>query len=61
VAVLHGIGTGTDAWSGWMLALDFVCVLAVLVAVAARLAARPPDPLAADRARFRERVSRKVR
>jgi hypothetical protein len=61
VAVLHGIGTGTDAWSGWMLALDFVCVLAVLVALAARLAARPPDPLAADRARFRERVSRKVR
>lgn len=61
VAVLHSFGTGTDAWSGWMLALDFVCVLAVLVAVAARLAARPPDPLAADRARFRERVSRKVR
>lgn len=61
VAVLHSIGTGTDAWSGWMLALDFVCVLAVLVAVAARLAAHPPDPLAADRARFRERVSRKVR
>ena len=61
VAVLHSFGTGTDAWSGWMLVLDFVCVLAVLVAVAARLAARSPDPLAADRALFRERVSRKVR
>jgi predicted ferric reductase len=61
VAVLHSFGTGTDAWSAWMLVLDFVCVLAVLVAVAARLTARPPDPLAVDRARFRERVSRKVR
>ena len=61
VAVLHSVGTGTDAWSGWMLALDFICVLAVLAAVAGRLAARPPDPLAADRARFRERVSRKAR
>jgi hypothetical protein len=28
--------------------------------VAARLMVRSPDPLAADRARFRERVSRKV-
>ena len=61
VAVVHSVGTGTDAWSAWMIALDFVCILAVLVAVGARLAARPPDPLAADRARFRERVSRKVR
>jgi len=61
VAVLHSFGTGTDAWSVWMLVLDFVCILAVLAAVGARLSARPPDPLAADRARFRERVSRKVR
>jgi predicted ferric reductase len=61
VAVLHSFGTGTDAWSAWMLVLDFVCVLAVLAAIGARLAARPPDPLATDRARFRERVTRKVR
>jgi len=61
VAVLHSFGTGTDAWSVWMLVLDFVCILAVLAAVGARLSARPPDPLSADRARFRERVSRKVR
>jgi hypothetical protein len=61
VAVLHGFGTGTDAWSAWMLVLDFVCILAVLAAVGARVAARPPDPLAVDRARFRERVSRKLR
>ena len=61
VAVLHSFGTGTDAWSAWMLVLDFVCILAVLAAIAARLAARPPDPLAVDRARFRERVTRRVR
>ena len=61
VAVLHSLGTGTDAWSAWMIALDVVCIVTVLAAVGARLSARPPDPLAADRARFRERVTRKVR
>src|SRR2546422_3194378 len=60
VAVLHGFGTGTDAWSAWMLVIDVVCILAVLGAICARLLARPPDPLAADRARFRERVSRNI-
>ena len=60
VAVLHGFGTGTDTWSAWMLAIDVVCVVAVLGSVGVRLAMRSPDPLAADRARFRERVSRKV-
>jgi predicted ferric reductase len=61
VAVIHSFGTGTDAWSAWMVVLDVVCIIAVLAAVGARLTARPPDPLAADRAQFRERVSRKVR
>jgi sulfoxide reductase heme-binding subunit YedZ len=61
VAVLHSFGTGTDAWSAWMIALDVVCIAAVLAAVGARLLSRSPDPLAADRARFRERVSRKAR
>jgi sulfoxide reductase heme-binding subunit YedZ len=60
VAVLHGFGTGTDAWSAWMLAIDVVCIVAVLGSVIARLWMRSPDPLAADRARFRERVSRRV-
>lgn len=60
VAVIHSLGTGTDTWSAWMLLLDTLCILAVLGAVAARLLSRSPDPLAADRARFRERVSRKV-
>jgi DMSO/TMAO reductase YedYZ heme-binding membrane subunit len=61
VAVLHSFGTGTDAWSAWMIALDVVCIVAVLAAIGARLLSRSPDPLAADRARFRERVSRKAR
>jgi methionine sulfoxide reductase heme-binding subunit len=60
IAVLHGFGTGTDTWSAWMLAIDVVCILAVAGAVIARLLTRSPDPLAADRARFRERVTRKV-
>ena len=60
IAVVHGFGTGTDTLSGWMLAIDVVCISAVVVSVGARLLLRSPDPLAADRARFRERVSRKV-
>ncbi len=43
VAVLHGLGTGTDPKLGWVQALTAVCVAAVLVAVGWRLAhARPP-------------------
>ena len=60
IAVLHGFGTGTDTLSTWMLAIDGVCIAAVAGSVAARLMFRSPDPLAADRARFRKRVSRKV-
>ena len=60
IAVLHGFGTGTDTLSTWMLAIDGVCIAAVAGSVAARVMFRSPDPLAADRARFRERVSRKV-
>jgi len=60
IAVLHGFGTGTDTLSTWMLAIDGICIAAVAGSVAARAMFRSPDPLAADRARFRERVSRKV-
>jgi methionine sulfoxide reductase heme-binding subunit len=60
IAVLHGLGTGTDTLSTWMLVIDGVCIAAVAGSVAARVMFRSPDPLAADRARFRERVSRKV-
>jgi sulfoxide reductase heme-binding subunit YedZ len=57
VAVLHGIGTGTDATAVWMLGIDVVCVAAVLVALGWRLAAAPPDPLASERRDAAERAS----
>ena len=60
IALLHGIGTGTDAKSGWLIAIQVTSGLAVLIAVAVRLFAPSPDPLAADRARFRERVRREI-
>ncbi len=37
VAVLHGLGTGSDSRQTWALALTFLCVLIVLVAVIARV------------------------
>src|ERR1700691_3534325 len=46
VAVAHGIGTGTDGTSIWMLVIDAVCVAAVGGALLWRLVAAPPDPLA---------------
>jgi hypothetical protein len=39
VAVLHGLGTGTDARSGWFEILTAVCVLGVVAAIGSRLAA----------------------
>ncbi|HTW11816.1 MAG TPA: ferric reductase-like transmembrane domain-containing protein [Solirubrobacteraceae bacterium] len=36
VALIHGIGIGTDAGQSWMLALDVVCVASVLVAASVR-------------------------
>jgi sulfoxide reductase heme-binding subunit YedZ len=60
IALVHGIGTGTDARSLWLVAIQVVCGIAVAVAVALRLLRPPVDPLAADRARFRERVTREA-
>ncbi|MBV8431287.1 MAG: ferric reductase-like transmembrane domain-containing protein [Solirubrobacterales bacterium] len=37
VAVLHGLGSGTDVKAGWSVALTLACLAAVLVAVAIRL------------------------
>ena len=39
--MLHGLGTGTDVKSWWMLALTVACVVAVLVAVLVRVARTP--------------------
>jgi hypothetical protein len=38
VAVLHGLGTGSDVKQWWMLGLTVVCIVAVLVAVWTRIA-----------------------
>src|SRR5437660_5971979 len=46
IAVIHGIGTGSDTTFLWMLAVDAVCVLGVLAAVAWRLRVRPTTDLA---------------
>ncbi|UGS36798.1 cytochrome b family protein [Capillimicrobium parvum] len=42
LAVVHGLGTGTDARSTWMLALTAACVAATLIAAAVRLAGAGP-------------------
>ena len=39
VALLHGLGTGSDVKTTWMLALTLACLAAVLVAVLVRVAA----------------------
>jgi predicted ferric reductase len=39
VALLHGLGTGSDVRFTWMLAISVLCVLAVLAAVAVRVLA----------------------
>jgi sulfoxide reductase heme-binding subunit YedZ len=58
IAVVHGWGTGTDSGAAWLLAIQVLCVLAVGLAVLARLLTGSPDPLATDRAAFRDRVRR---
>jgi hypothetical protein len=43
VAILHGLGTGSDVKQWWMLALTAACIVAVLVAVWTRIAHVPGD------------------
>ena len=46
IAVLHGLGTGTDTKVWWMLALTAACGAAVVIAVCARIAfAEPSRPV----------------
>jgi methionine sulfoxide reductase heme-binding subunit len=59
IAVAHGLGTGTDAWSAWFFGLTCACVAAVGFAAVYRLLAGSRDPLAAARASFRSQVERK--
>lgn len=56
VAVVHGLGIGgSDSTLPWVLAVDALCVLAVVVAVVRRLRASHPD---ADARRAAEAVHR---
>ena len=57
VAVLHGIGTGTDRTALWMVVIDIVCVAAVAIALIWRVLAAPLDPLAEERRLAEERAS----
>jgi hypothetical protein len=43
VAILHGLGTGSDTKQGWMLILTGLCVVAVLAAVVVRVLDAQPD------------------
>lgn len=60
IAVLHGLGTGTDSNSAWLMGITIACVAAVLVVTAWRLRAAPVDPLQSARrfAAERHRASR---
>jgi sulfoxide reductase heme-binding subunit YedZ len=42
VAVIHGIGTGTDPRFAWMLAIEAVCIGGVVTAVAWRVSRVTP-------------------
>jgi sulfoxide reductase heme-binding subunit YedZ len=46
IALLHGLGTGSDVKSGWMLTLSAGCLIAVLMVISVRIAAGWPDRLA---------------
>jgi predicted ferric reductase len=56
IAVIHGLGTGTDVWSAWSLVLTALCVGAVIAAIAYRLMAGSRDPLAGARSSFQAAV-----
>jgi sulfoxide reductase heme-binding subunit YedZ len=48
IAVVHGLGTGTDARTAWLLATTVLCVGAVVAAAVYRFLS-PGDPLAEER------------
>jgi len=61
LGVIHGLGTGTDAWSTWSFVLTLACVAAVGFAVAYRFIGGSPDALAEHRAGFEAAVDRRPR
>jgi len=60
LGVLHSVGTGTDAWSAWLLGLTIACVAAVGLATVYRFIAGASDPLAVPRADFRARAAKRA-
>jgi len=60
IAIVHGFGTGTDAWAAWFMILAIVCVSAVALVVVLRLLQPATDPLSSARSEFRSAVSRKT-
>jgi len=58
VALVHGLGTGTDSGSAWLRGLDAVCAMAVAAALGARLLLGSRDPLGSARSGFRAAVER---
>jgi predicted ferric reductase len=59
IAVIHGFGTGTDAWSAWLFALTAACIVAVALAVGYRVRTGSPDPLGSARVAFRSAANRR--
>ena len=59
VAVIHGIGTGTDTLSSWLLVLTVACVAAVVAAIGFRVTAGSRDPLNEPRTAFQAAVQRR--
>jgi len=59
VGVAHGMGTGTDTWSAWMLGITAACVAGVGMAIVLRLTYGSGDPLAVPRTSFRAEVDRR--
>lgn len=59
IAVIHGLGTGTDVWSFWFMLLTAFCVGIVLIVAAYRFMAGPFDPLHTARTVFRGSVEKR--
>jgi len=59
IAVIHGIGTGTDTLSAWLLAITVTCVIAVVAAIGFRVTAGSRDPLKEPRTNFQAAAQRR--
>jgi predicted ferric reductase len=45
IAAVHSVGTGSDAWRGWMLVVDAIVMVPVVAAAVWRLTSRPAAPV----------------